>query len=417
MLHRLLIIFLLLYAGNRLLAQESRRLSGSIKDARSGKALPFASVAIKSAAIGTATNDEGEWDILIPEKYKSDSLFFSYMGYSAKSVLISSIKSKLDIKLEPQSFSLSEVVVKPLPPTWYIKQAIKNIRENYPSDPFSTVAYYRTRIWENNVFIKDAEAVFLSYHPTYLKKAALQHQILLFRKGKEKELEFMKDRYFKEQAKEKKKALKRGESFEEEDLETMLDLDGPELVLGLNFIKEKEHFLDSTKFKKFSYKFEKPTIYQGREVMVISFESKKVVGYQRSTGKVFIDPENFAIVEVAFKSKVVLPLLARPILFAMGLEVENPTIWKKYNYKLYNGKWYPNYMQLDGIVDMTKKHLFKANQESDFKIENVFLINSIESKHPKEIPLAKRFNDDKKMAEQVFPESGYTWESVNTIKK
>jgi hypothetical protein len=416
-LKKALFFCLLACLANLLPAFAQTKLTGVVLDKKTNTPLPFASVSLKKATIGTATNDKGEFELLVPDGNTSDSLLFHYLGYHSQGYALSKYKNGTITKLDPQSFNLKEVVVRPLPPTYYILMAMRNIKNNYPNKPFQSLGYYREKIWENKQPIGDAEAVFKSYYPNYSTKTKSQHQLELYRKGKIEELKFIRKKIDKDIAKERKKALKKGETVDDRELAEMLELGGPETILQLDFIRDTEAFLDSNNFKKFDYKFGPSTIFQGKEVMVIEFDAKRTVDHQKQKGKVYLENFSYAIVSIEYSSSIVVPLLAKPVLFAMGYDVESPQYRKKYFYREIDNRWYPDYFHVEGGVTLTKRHLFDANEEADFKVEQFFSISKTETTGAIAIPEPKRYNPDKAFEDQIQTDPGIDWGKVNTVKR
>ncbi|MFD2248541.1 DUF5686 and carboxypeptidase regulatory-like domain-containing protein [Pontibacter ruber] len=87
-------------------------LRGRITD-ENGQGLPFASIYIKETASGTATNDQGYYQLqLAPGTY---TLEFKYVGYKAlqQSITITADETReLNVRLEPEVLNLKEVVVR-----------------------------------------------------------------------------------------------------------------------------------------------------------------------------------------------------------------------------------------------------------------------------------------------------------------
>ena len=104
------LLFLLLFCGN--LSAQNRRfsVSGSITDSATGEDLIGATVYVAELKTGTATNAYGFYSISLPEgKY---SLVFSFVGFQQHTQTIDLIKdTKLNIKLEPVTGEISEVVI------------------------------------------------------------------------------------------------------------------------------------------------------------------------------------------------------------------------------------------------------------------------------------------------------------------
>lgn len=86
-------------------------LRGRITD-ENGKGLPFASIYIKETASGTASNEQGNFQLqLAPGTY---TLEFKYIGYRAKTqtVAIGEGNQELNVQLLPEVLNLKEVVVR-----------------------------------------------------------------------------------------------------------------------------------------------------------------------------------------------------------------------------------------------------------------------------------------------------------------
>jgi hypothetical protein len=221
----------------------------------------------------------------------------------------------------------------------------------------------------------------------------------------------------KDIAKERKKALKKGETVDDRELAEMLELGGPETILQMDFIRDTEAFLDSNNFKKFDYKFGPSTIFQGKEVMVIEFDAKRTVDHQKQKGKVYLENYSYAIVSIEYASSIVVPLLAKPVLFAMGYDVESPQYRKKYFYREIDNRWYPDYFHVEGSVTLTKRHFFDSNEEADFRVEQFFSISKTETTGAIAIPEPKRYSSKKAFEDQIQTDPGMDWGKVNTIKK
>ncbi len=138
-------------------AQEFITIKGNVTDRENNKPLEYASVSIKGAPIGTVTNDEGNFVFHIPEKYMADSLLISILGYESYKEKVQNIKTKLNVKLKPVNFTLKEIKINPNLVQEIIKKAYKNIKQNYPQEPFILDGYYQQYIKEGDVFVRAIE--------------------------------------------------------------------------------------------------------------------------------------------------------------------------------------------------------------------------------------------------------------------
>jgi|TARA_B110000116_G_C16762027_1_gene548901 hypothetical protein len=410
------------------IAQNNRLITGTVTNLENGTALPFASISLKKQLIGTITNENGEFGFLIPENIVDDTLVASYLGYYDQKIFVGDIKDQLYIKLQANLFALQEVVIRPMPPTHYIKVAVNKLEENYPNAPFSTEAYYSEKIIENNRFIIHNEAVFKTYYSAYQDTISNQNQLVLFRKEtKVPKVEFMSDKIKKEkekeQKKEKKKAMKNGleytESEEEGEVKDVGSLlrsvfGGPGQIIDIGEMNNEEPFLDSTSFKNFHYSFsEKST----PDMMVINYKSMKVIDMMRHDGIIFIDMQTDAIVAIESYGILRIPLAIKPFLLLIGIRLDKPNFMMKKKYRQIEDKWYPDNIQLALDFTITKKYMFMKNEHSDFKFNQVFSVNKFELDNPVPIALEKKFNPENEFETQVFNDNGLSWSEINIMKK
>jgi hypothetical protein len=420
----LLAIFLL---NTTLYAQEQRLITGTIEDAVTKLPIPFATITLKNALIGTVSNENGKFDLYIPKDITDDRILAICLGYQYQDFDLTTIQSPLFINLIPSTVELKEVTVSPLPPTYYIKLAMSQIKENYPQDPFLSTAYYREKVMENENFIRCNEGVFKSYYPNFQDTVKNQHQLLLYRKVDDlKQISFMQKERDKDAAKEKKKeakAIKKGKTVKtkeekDEQLKIAEMFGGPERILALaNLSKNASNYLDSTEFKNYNYSFAKTSSYKDVSIMVINFKSKGKNDHVRESGKIYLDISTNAIVKTESKGEFSIPTLVRPVLFVMGLGIENPTWEGSREFQQVNNRWYPKNVEYTINLNVEKKRMFSANDNSNFIIEGIFTVNKLQLTGAKQIEVPKRYIASKNMEEQVHNEDGITWSGINIIKK
>lgn len=89
------------------LAQDTVR--GTVTDAVTGEALPGVSVAVLATVIGTTTDGDGRYEIVLPAG--RTQLQFSFVGFRTRVVDVPSGTTALDVALEEDVLGLDEVVV------------------------------------------------------------------------------------------------------------------------------------------------------------------------------------------------------------------------------------------------------------------------------------------------------------------
>lgn len=103
---RLLIMALLF--GSAAFAQ-TRQLTGSVKDATSGAALPAITVQVKGTNIATVTGGDGTFALKVPQG--AFTLQVSLVGYGTKAIEVTPEQTHLDLVMSETSTQLGELVV------------------------------------------------------------------------------------------------------------------------------------------------------------------------------------------------------------------------------------------------------------------------------------------------------------------
>lgn len=85
---------------------------GKVTDSVNGDPLPYASIIVKGTTVGTTTDMDGNFELVIP--LQEGTVAISYIGYDTYSTTISDkMAGFYTVKLVPSGISLGEVVVKP----------------------------------------------------------------------------------------------------------------------------------------------------------------------------------------------------------------------------------------------------------------------------------------------------------------
>jgi len=401
-------------------SQSKGAVSGIVVNKEDNEPLSFASITLKNHPIGTLSNEEGEFDFYIPESKRNDTIQISFIGFITYEVPVSSALSELNIQLQPSSEVLDEVVLSKLSPLDFIKNALANIDQNYEHDPFQTIAYYREKFIENGKIISKKEAVFKTYYTAKGDSAKNQHQLLLYKPiDKKEDFQFMRDWIDKRIDKEKKKAKKKGEEFDEDfDFEKDMNMGGPEMIIEMADIRNEasnNNFLNPKHFKKYEYTFGKEKVYNDDVLIAIHYKALKKIESVRDHGTILISKGDFAIASIKGSGELTIPVVAKPVLFLIGLSVSNPKFKNTVTYQKYKDKWYPKLFRWDATITLKKRHMFKANEKANLKIGQVFFINQLDSVATP-VPTEKRFNTKEDMEDQIYNDLNISWEGMNVIK-
>lgn len=156
------LILLLFLPQSGLLAQDFIRLKGTVIDEKTGSPLPYVTVRIKGAPVGSITDRGGKFSFWISRGYSQRAVLFSSVGYFPREVLVTVLSKEGDhrIALKEDVRELAAVTViseRQLSALEVLKRAVKRIPENYISEQHSFDAYYRELVTENGAVIKYAD--------------------------------------------------------------------------------------------------------------------------------------------------------------------------------------------------------------------------------------------------------------------
>jgi CubicO group peptidase (beta-lactamase class C family) len=304
MIIRLLFIFIII----PLSCNSQNVISGTVLDKATGAPIDLVTIGIVRKGIGTNTNQEGEFRLIINDSNKKDTLRVSIVGYETLFVPLQNLSDKNPIKLEPKIYSLDEVTIraKKLVPNDIIKKVIENREKNYDTRPFKLEAYYRDLRNVNGKYDHLIE-VALS---TYGKGIDNYHQTIELLDTRKIDL----IRF----------------SHEENLLNQILRLD---------YIANNEGFFKLADFKRNNYKFEDIRLEGGKNIYVITsgiFPERKYTFY--------IKEDDYAITRLEMEDWYAErgKLYTGPIDKTHQIRIRR---FKVINiYKPFEGKYYPDYL-------------------------------------------------------------------------
>ena len=252
------------------------RITGHISDSHTGKALPFATIALYGTNRGSISNESGDFLLNIPIEINDPLLVVSFIGYQNQyqPVKIPSEKD-LQISLNKDVVSLQEVIIRYQDPTNLLDEAIKKIPDNYLDKNSVMTAYYRENVQRNRKYLLFSEAV----------------------------LEIRKDAYTGMSGDEKVKIVK-GRKFmnvNDEDTVLMKIKSGIRNSLDLDIVRNLPYFMTTEDRHLFSFEFSDIVSYRNQLVYVISFRQKPQVTEALYTGDIYIDMDNLSILAADFQ--------------------------------------------------------------------------------------------------------------------
>lgn len=144
----------------------SQNITGTVVDSETKQPLMFANISVKGKSIGAITDSTGHFELSRRNLSKSDTLVFSYLGYSVKPLLA---KDFLDGKtavceLSPFAETLQDVDVYPFTYCQIAHKYDSIIRISRNLPPYNTTAVFKKLVIENDTICKIYEIKLLTYN-------------------------------------------------------------------------------------------------------------------------------------------------------------------------------------------------------------------------------------------------------------
>ena len=370
---RVSLIFLIgLHTCIPVFAQQNIVLAGTVHDKDTGLGLPFAHVGICGKAIGTVSNEKGEFKLTLELYLGADTLCVSSIGYETFQGAISDLRNikYINIDLAAQSTYLSEVVVSGdrITARRILEKAVDRIRKNCPVKPFLLDGYYRDYLKKNNEYVSLLESALTVQDPGFNKSESKSKVKINQIRLSPNYIENFKKYCTKEKDDSIKQILEGFSPFVHGNEFTNMNSNNP----IRNFNSDipmigtfSQFYMKNLKFD-ISYKTE----VDGKDIYVIKFEPLEQFKYQyvQAFGEVFVREEDFAILKFSFNYYISLFREKKKI---YQLDVE---------YREYEGEMFLNYMS---FVNYFK--IYTGDEIADIYQYREFFVNDIH--YPKFIPV------------------------------
>ncbi|HUX59379.1 MAG TPA: carboxypeptidase-like regulatory domain-containing protein, partial [Bacteroidales bacterium] len=189
---RLLFLLSLFFQANHvcLYSQTIDYIDGKIINNNTSEPVRFATVLLKQNKLGVYANADGDFKIIKNSEFQSDSLIITCIGFKRHSLAYKDLSDKIVnmIYLTPSMYGLDEVKIiasrRKLGSATIIRRAIRNIKNNYPDQPFSYISYYRDYQKKEGNYINLNEAIVHTLDNGFNKEEVLnKYRLLDFRKN------------------------------------------------------------------------------------------------------------------------------------------------------------------------------------------------------------------------------------------
>jgi len=366
-------------------------VKGRVTDRRSGKALPYATIALLETSLGSISNQQGEFSFKLPLDLSDPMIIVSFMGYKTQVMpIIYPLSEELEIRLEKELIPLQEVIIRYSDPAKLLHEAIENIPENYLEDHSTMTAFYRESVKRNEHVMIYSEAV----------------------------LKVAKGPYSSLSSRDYASIVKRRKVTDVTAKDTVLIKlrSGISTSLNLDVIKNRPDFLKEDFQSRYNLEFSDIMTYGDRLVYVISFQQKNEIPDLLFKGQLFLDQESLAVLAADFEFNPDL-LYKEPELFLVSRspKINIRPVLAKYHvdYRSVGNKYYMSQVRGEVELKVRKKRKWFSSR---YKISIEMAITDLIPDQRLRIEPADRVRRNIVLADEPFQFDPGFWGVHNSIE-
>ncbi|TVQ16637.1 MAG: carboxypeptidase-like regulatory domain-containing protein [Bacteroidetes bacterium] len=250
-------------------------IRGTVRDAKSNKPLPHASVFVSGTYIGTVANINGYFSLRVRKSDNLETFRVSYLGYAPRELSFEDYSGKeSDFLMNVHSLPLQEVIIRPVNARELVINALDKVDENYPQEEFMLTGFYREAIKQRNDYISIAEAV----------------------------VDIRKESYGSYSKNDQVQLVKGRKSADVVKADTLLVKlqGGPQVALLVDFIKNNNMVIGQEIIDFYDYELMDLVVIDGKTHYVIGFTPRLIMPYPLFMGNIYIDNESLAITMADF---------------------------------------------------------------------------------------------------------------------
>lgn len=320
-------VILLLTPMVTLKAQDEtfKSISGSIINAKTEEPLELASVGIVNTNISTVTNQEGNFNIKIPNYLKNAKLEFSFLGFKSQTEWVTNLADKGNvIKMEPIVTELSGVSLSgPKSARELVVEMMQNKSEKYNDASLEMTAFYRETIKKGNRNASLAEAVVKIFKTPY--DVPKNDLVSLYK-------------------------VRKSTDYKKLDTVALKLQGGPFNTLFVDIIKYPEYLFMEGEIDAYDFKYTGTKELDGKLLYQISFAQKPTITSPLYQGYLMIEPQKKTLHSASFNLNITDKLKASEMF--VRRKPAKADVWPTnvnyaVNYQEKEGKWQYAYSQVN----------------------------------------------------------------------
>ncbi|MCK5134379.1 MAG: carboxypeptidase-like regulatory domain-containing protein [Bacteroidales bacterium] len=366
-------------------------LKGRIMDSRSGKPLPYTTIALSGTSLGSITNQTGEFSFKLPGDLPDPMLVISYLGYKSMFLPISyPVEKELVIRLKRETIPLQEVIIRFADPALLLAESINRIPGNYLDDHATMTAFYRESVKRNDHCMMYSEAVLDVAKGPYTRYST--NDLVRIRKGR------------------------KITDISAEDTVMIKLRSGIYTSLSLDIIKNRPDFLTDDFLNRYDLDFTDMMTYGDRLVYVISFQQKSNIPDLLFRGQLYLDHEHLAILAADFEFNPEL-IHREPGLFVVkrSPKIHIRPILASYHvdYRVLNGKYHVSQVRAEVEMKVRRRRQWIGAR---YRISIEMAITDVIPNQQLRINVAERVKPNVVLSDEPFQFDPLFWGIYNTIE-
>ena len=156
-------------------------IKNKISDFGSLMPIESASIYVQNTTIGTVSNADGKFVLLVPIQFVNDTLVVSSIGYKSFKTLVGEFDNTQEIYLDEDIASLDEIVLiaenRPKTANDIVLKAIEKLSTNMPNMPYLQKGFLRHKERNRREFKWLVESAITVYDSSYMSSAAFNLKI------------------------------------------------------------------------------------------------------------------------------------------------------------------------------------------------------------------------------------------------
>lgn len=391
-----------------LLPAQSIHISGTVQTYEENLPLAYAQLRARQSGLGSLTNADGQFHLVLPGGAIADTLKISYLGYATAYLPVASVRGRSDltILLQQKDVVLDEVLITPQEPEELLLGALAAIRDNYADQGTRLEGFYRELIREEDQYLEFTEAVLDLYQSPVEETGKRSAQVRL-----------VKGRQTKKPSR-------------SENINYSLGAGGPEGLAGVSIQGDpnSQHFLDPDHFKLYDYTLVGIVEYGDRLVYHLSFDQDKRTRRKLYAGDIYLDLRTLAFVSIQFRLSEVgkkyrlsqldggLSTLASVSLMrAFGYDLQILEEEGRLDYQLREGIWYLSYCRMG--LDLLQSYPAKSELGAPVRVlgQRELAITSVQPAGST-IPATQQLDGSQGLGTQIGTYDEAFWEQYNYIR-